>query len=33
MEQFKASGFIWRLLFSVALVLLTVNPTGHSYYH
>jgi hypothetical protein len=33
MEQFKASGFIWRLLFSVALVLLTFNPTGHSYYH
>jgi Family of unknown function (DUF6524) len=33
MEQFKASGLLLRLLFSLALVLLTFNPTGHSYYH
>jgi hypothetical protein len=26
-------GVVWRLLFAVALVLLTFNPTGRSYYH
>src|SRR5512139_3903988 len=33
MEEFDFVGFLWRLLFAVALVLLTFNPTGHSYYH
>lgn len=26
-------GLAWRLVFSIALVLLTFNPTGRSYYH
>jgi len=26
-------GVVWRLLFAVALVLLTFNPSGHSVYH
>ena len=26
-------GVIWRLLFAVALVLLTFNPSGYSFYH
>jgi glucan phosphoethanolaminetransferase (alkaline phosphatase superfamily) len=33
MEEFDVVGFMWRLLFAMALVLLTFNPTGHSYYH
>ena len=33
MEEFGFKSFLWRLAFSVALVLLTFNPTGHSYYH
>ncbi len=33
MEEFDVLGFLWRLLFAMALVLLTFNPTGHSYYH
>ena len=33
MEEFDFLGFFWRLLFAMALVLLTFNPTGHSYYH
>jgi len=33
MDEFDFAGFLWRLLFAVALVLLTFNPTGHSYYH
>jgi hypothetical protein len=33
MDEFRFSGFLWRLVFSVSLVLLTFNPTGHSYYH
>jgi hypothetical protein len=33
MDDFKLSGLLWRVGFSVALVLLTFNPTGHSYYH
>jgi hypothetical protein len=33
MEQMKTSGFLWRMLFALALVLLTFNPTGRSYYH
>jgi hypothetical protein len=33
MEEFDFGSLLGRLLFSVALVLLTFNPTGHSYYH
>ena len=33
MHKFSTSGLIWRMVFSVALVLLTFNPSGHSYYH
>ena len=33
MDEFGFKDFLWRLIFSVALVLLTFNPTGHSYYH
>jgi hypothetical protein len=33
MEEFSLGSRLGRLLFSVALVLLTFNPTGHSYYH
>ena len=33
MDEFKFTGVLWRMLFSLALVLLTFNPTGHSYYH
>lgn len=27
------AGYIMRLIFSLALVLLSFNPTGHSYFH
>lgn len=33
MEEFGFLDFLWRLLFAVLLVLVTFNPTGHSYYH
>ncbi|MET0988411.1 MAG: DUF6524 family protein [Steroidobacteraceae bacterium] len=33
MQNFSFFGFAWRILFAVALVLLTFNPTGHSYFH
>jgi hypothetical protein len=33
MEKFDLGSLLGRLLFSLALVLLTFNPTGHSYYH
>jgi len=33
MDEFDFPGFLWRLLFAVALVLLTFNPSGYSYYH
>jgi len=32
-DDFGFLDFGWRLAFAVALVLLTFNPTGHSYYH
>ena len=33
MDEFDTFGFLWRLLFAIALVLLTFNPAGRSYYH
>ena len=33
MDKFGVLDFAWRLVFALALVLLTFNPTGHSYYH
>lgn len=33
MEKFSIFGFLWRVLFALALVLVTFNPTGHSYFH
>jgi hypothetical protein len=33
MDEFKFAGVLWRMLFALGLVLLTFNPTGHSYYH
>jgi hypothetical protein len=33
MDDFKFSGILWRVVFSLALVYLTFNPSGHSYYH
>jgi hypothetical protein len=32
-DEFDLLGLLWRLAFAIALVLLTFNPTGHSYYH
>jgi hypothetical protein len=32
-DQFDLFSLVWRILFALALVLLTFNPTGHSYYH
>jgi hypothetical protein len=32
-QQFSATGILWRVLFSMALVFLTFNPSGHSFYH
>jgi len=33
MDSFNITDFLLRLLFAIALVLLTYNPTGWSYYH
>jgi hypothetical protein len=33
MEKFTFAGFLLRLVGAIVLVLLTFNPTGHSYYH
>jgi hypothetical protein len=33
MDEFKFTGLLWRLAFSLALVLLTFNPSGFSYLH
>jgi hypothetical protein len=33
MDKFGLGEFVWRVSFSLALVFLTFNPTGHSYYH
>jgi hypothetical protein len=32
-EKFSFFGFLWRVLFALAMVLLTFNPTGYSYVH
>lgn len=32
-REFTALSFLWRLLFSLALVLITYNPSGTSFYH
>jgi hypothetical protein len=33
MESFTALGFLLRWLVAIVLVLVTFNPTGHSFYH
>lgn len=33
MDDFNFPDFLLRVLFALALVLLTFNPSGHSYYH
>jgi hypothetical protein len=33
MDKFGFGEFLWRVAFSLALVFLTFNPTGHSYFH
>ena len=33
MDEFRLTGLLSRLVFAVALVLVTFNPSGHSYYH
>jgi len=32
-QKFNAAGILWRVLFSLGLVFLTFNPSGHSFYH
>ena len=29
-QQFNTVGILWRIAFSLALVFLTFNPSGHS---
>ena len=33
MDRFSLVGFAWRVAFALALVLLTFNPVGYSYFH
>jgi Family of unknown function (DUF6524) len=33
MDKFNIMGVVWRVFFSLALVFLTFNPSGHSYFH
>ena len=33
MDSFSIGGFAWRIAFALALVLLTFNPAGYSYFH
>ena len=33
MDKFNIMSVVWRVLFSLALVFLTFNPSGHSYFH
>ena len=32
-QKFNATSILGRVLFSLALVFLTFNPSGHSFYH
>ncbi len=32
-RSFGAADFLWRLVAALALVLVTFNPSGHSYIH
>ncbi len=32
-RQFDSQGFMWRFIFALALVFITYNPSGLSYYH
>lgn len=33
MGNFSIAGFAWRVAFALAMVLLTFNPAGYSYFH
>jgi hypothetical protein len=33
MDSFSITGFAWRVVFAVTLVLVTFNPAGYSYFH
>ena len=33
MDKFNITGVVWRVLFSLALVFVTFNPSGTSYFH
>ena len=33
MDKFNIMSVVWRVLFSLALVFLTFNPSGNSYFH
>jgi ABC-type sulfate transport system permease component len=33
MDNFTIGGFAWRIAFALAMVLLTFNPAGYSYFH
>lgn len=33
MNRFSIIGFVWRVAFALALVLVTFNPAGFSYFH
>ena len=32
-DEFNIGSVVMRMVFSLAIVFLTFNPTGHSYYH
>ena len=32
-DEFNIGSVVMRVVFSLAIVFLTFNPTGHSYYH
>ncbi|MGH8249153.1 MAG: DUF6524 family protein [Steroidobacteraceae bacterium] len=33
MDNFSFTGFLWRVVFALVLVLATFNPAGYSYFH
>lgn len=33
MTEFSFAGILWRMAFAIGLVMVTVNPSGHSYLH